>query len=179
MRFFKSKIGGEFDSYPVKVEFYKLTELSPVEQDKLLKQAGIWAKDAWQYDLPLFKNWNEYHWELSIRRVAEALYFAIYAYQPVGMFSLTDLVEYQCYPRPLKVKSLGSVYVDSRVRSLGIGRQILKKAELLAQKQHTDMIVLQTTKPSLNLFYKKQGYEYVCESHFDHQPLSSLSFKLK
>ncbi len=171
MNFFKKYYS--FDSYPIKVDFVKLTHLEPSQQEQFIKQAGLWATKNWQYIFPTITDW-----EADVRKFQENFYFAIYAGQPVGMFALKVLDEYQAFRRPLMVQTLFYVYVDERVRSLSVGKQITKEAERIAREQGMDMVVLQTTKPSLNSFYQKNGYRCVCDSQFYGQTVSNLMLSL-
>ena len=171
MHFFKTH--SVFDSYPIKVDFVKLTDLERSQQDQFIKQAGLWATQNWQYIFPTIPDW-----EADVRKFQDNFYFAIYAGQPVGMFALKSIDEYQNFIKPLKVQTLFYVYVDERVRSLSVGKQITKEAEKIAREQGANMVVLETTKPSLNSFYKKNGYSYVCDSQFYGQTVSNLMLSL-
>ncbi len=70
------------------------------------------------------------------------------------------------------------VYVDKEYRGLGFGKQIIEEAKRLTAMAGSDLILLDTLKPSLNRLYEKHGAKVVCEGKLYSHPTDVLSMTI-
>ena len=104
------------------------------------------------------------------------VYIGTYAGQPVAMFALLEH-EFP-NPRGLSARELMYVYVDKNYRGLGFGKQIIEEAKRLAAAAGSDLVLLDTLKPSLNRLYEKHGAKVVCEGSLFSHPTEVLSISI-
>jgi GNAT superfamily N-acetyltransferase len=131
--------------------------------------AAKWAEDEWGY---IRNKGVEFRKEV-MTKYKENVYIGCYAGEPVAMFALLN---HPLHPRlsavldsPNNAGELMYVYVRKEYRDLGFGKQIIEKAKQLAKDSGAKLILLDTLKPNLNGFYKRQAAEVVCEgSLFTH-----------
>ncbi|MCW8405302.1 GNAT family N-acetyltransferase [Legionella pneumophila] len=130
---------------------------------KHIPTAAKWAEDEWGY----IRNKGVEYREGVMHSLRHDVYIGTYAGQPVAMFALLEH-EFP-NPRGLSARELMYVYVDKNYRGLGFGKQIIEEAKRLAAAAGSDLVLLDTLKPSLNRLYEKHGAKVVCEgSLFSH-----------
>ncbi len=61
---------------------------------------------------------------------------------------------------------------------MGKSQQIIEKAKTLAAESGSDLIVLDTLKPSLNRLYEKHGAEVACEGRLFSHPTDVLTMRI-
>ncbi|KTD09307.1 GNAT family N-acetyltransferase [Legionella jamestowniensis] len=136
--------------------------------------AAKWAEDEWGY---IRNKGIDYRAEV-MRTLKDNVYIGTFAGQPVAMFALldhsfnADLVK--TTDNLTHARELMYVYVEKDCRGLGFGKQIIEKAKRLAAELGSDLILLDTLKPSLNGLYKKHGAEVVCEGQLFSHPTDVL-----
>ncbi|HCC3243606.1 TPA: GNAT family N-acetyltransferase [Legionella pneumophila] len=129
--------------------------------------AAKWAEDEWGY---IRSKGVEYR-EGVMRTLSRDVYIGTYAGQPVAMFAL---LEHE-FPNS---RELMYVYVDKEYRGLGFGKQVIEEAKRLTTMAGSDLILLDTLKPSLNRLYEKHGAKVICEGKLFSYPTDVLTIKM-
>ncbi|HAU1881956.1 TPA: GNAT family N-acetyltransferase, partial [Legionella pneumophila] len=123
---------------------HKLTFTRLSDCMEYLPLAAKWAEDEWGY----IRNKGVEYREGVMHALSHDLYIGTYAGQPVAMFALLE------HELPSS-RELMYVYVDKEYRGLGFGKQIIEEAKRLTAMAGSDLILLDTLKPSLNRLYEK------------------------
>ncbi|CCD08882.1 putative Acyl-CoA N-acyltransferase [Legionella pneumophila subsp. pneumophila] len=129
--------------------------------------AAKWAEDEWGY----IRNKGVEYREGVMRTLSQDVYIGTYAGQPVAMFAL---LEHE-FPNS---RELMYVYVDKEYRGLGFGKQVIEEAKQLTAMAGSDLILLDTLKPSLNRLYEKHGANVICEGKLFSHPTDVLTIKM-
>nr|HAT8713256.1 GNAT family N-acetyltransferase [Legionella jordanis] len=132
-----------------------------------LPLAAKWAEDEWGY----IRNKGVEYREGVMRTLSHDVYIGTYAGQPVAMFGL---LEHE-FPNS---RELMYVYVDKEYRGLGFGKQVIEEAKRLAAMAGSDLILLDTLKPSLNRLYEKHDAKVICEGKLFSHPTDVLTIKI-
>ena len=159
-----------FFSMALKRHQLVFTKLS--EYPQFLPIAAQWAEDEWGY---IRNKGVDYRMEV-LSSISHETYIGTFCGQPVAMFALLNQpaeISDEKF-KPFDSCELRYVYVDKNYRSLGFGSQILKEAKRCARLSEVDTIILDTLKPSLNGFYKKEGAVVVCEGSLVSHPTDVL-----
>ncbi|HHJ0474332.1 TPA: GNAT family N-acetyltransferase, partial [Legionella pneumophila] len=143
---------------------HKLTFTRLSDCMEYLPLAAKWAEDEWGY----IRNKGVEYREGVMHALSHDLYIGTYAGQPVAMFALLE------HELPSS-RELMYVYVDKEYRGLGFGKQIIEEAKRLTAMAGSDLILLDTLKPSLNRLYEKHGAKVVCEGKLYSHPTDVLS----
>lgn len=167
---------------------FNIVKLS--DEMKYLEQVAIWTEKQWGF---LRNNPGiEKRKELT-KAIKDNLYLIIYAGQPVGMFALHNhevlsvvetLQSNEETKEPtskvvkVKAKELTHVYIDKRVRGMGLGGRMIEAAKKIAKEQGVELVLLDTLNPNLNKFYEKHGAKVICDSQFLSHPSTMLRIKL-
>ncbi|HFD2288547.1 GNAT family N-acetyltransferase, partial [Legionella pneumophila] len=138
---------------------HKLTFTRLSDCMEYLPLAAKWAEDEWGY----IRNKGVEYREGVMHALSHDLYIGTYAGQPVAMFALLE------HELPSS-RELMYVYVDKEYRGLGFGKQIIEEAKRLTAMAGSDLILLDTLKPSLNRLYEKHGAKVVCEGKLYSHP---------
>ncbi|HGF0868001.1 TPA: GNAT family N-acetyltransferase, partial [Legionella pneumophila] len=142
---------------------HKLTFTRLSDCMEYLPLAAKWAEDEWGY----IRNKGVEYREGVMHALSHDLYIGTYAGQPVAMFALLE------HELPSS-RELMYVYVDKEYRGLGFGKQIIEEAKRLTAMAGSDLILLDTLKPSLNRLYEKHGAKVVCEGKLYSHPTDVL-----
>lgn len=122
-----------------------------------LKQASIWADEAWGY----LENSQDILVE-DIKEHADRFYIATYNQTMIGMFGL---YQHHSLNNKLVIDELNYVYIHPNFRKFGIGKSMIERAKEISKHEHgADLIILETASPTLNKFYEKLGAKLVCDS---------------
>ncbi|ANN96323.1 TPA: GNAT family N-acetyltransferase [Legionella pneumophila] len=146
---------------------HKLTFTRLSDCMEYLPLAAKWAEDEWGY----IRNKGVEYREGVMHALSHDLYIGTYAGQPVAMFALLE------HELPSS-RELMYVYVDKEYRGLGFGKQIIEEAKRLTAMAGSDLILLDTLKPSLNRLYEKHGAKVVCEGKLYSHPTDVLSMTI-
>ncbi|HDS3859693.1 TPA: GNAT family N-acetyltransferase [Legionella pneumophila] len=146
---------------------HKLTFTRLSDCMEYLPLAAKWAEDEWGY----IRNKGVEYREGVMHALSHDLYIGTYAGQPVAMFALLE------HELPSS-RELMYVYVDKEYRGLGFGEQIIEEAKRLTAMAGSDLILLDTLKPSLNRLYEKHGAKVVCEGKLYSHPTDVLSMTI-
>ncbi|WP_457604982.1 GNAT family N-acetyltransferase, partial [Legionella pneumophila] len=138
---------------------HKLTFTRLSDCMEYLPLAAKWAEDEWGY----IRNKGVEYREGVMHALSHDVYIGTYAGQPVAMFALLE------HELPSS-RELMYVYVDKEYRGLGFGKQIIEEAKRLTVMAGSDLILLDTLKPSLNRLYEKHGAKVVCEGKLYSHP---------
>ncbi|HAT2081714.1 N-acetyltransferase [Legionella taurinensis] len=146
---------------------HKLTFIRLSDCMEYLPLAAKWAEDEWGY----IRNKGVEYREGVMHALSHDVYIGTYAGQPVAMFALLE------HELPSS-RELMYVYVDKEYRGLGFGKQIIEEAKRLTAMAGSDLILLDTLKPSLNRLYEKHGAKVVCEGKLYSHPTDVLSMTI-
>ncbi|ABQ55766.1 TPA: GNAT family N-acetyltransferase [Legionella pneumophila subsp. pneumophila] len=146
---------------------HKLTFTRLSDCMEYLPLAAKWAEDEWGY----IRNKGVEYREGVMHALSHDVYIGTYAGQPVAMFALLE------HELPSS-RELMYVYVDKEYRGLGFGKQIIEEAKRLTVMAGSDLILLDTLKPSLNRLYEKHGAKVVCEGKLYSHPTDVLSMTI-
>ncbi|HDO9919669.1 TPA: GNAT family N-acetyltransferase [Legionella pneumophila] len=146
---------------------HKLTFTRLSDCMEYLPLAAKWTEDEWGY----IRNKGVEYREGVMHALSHDLYIGTYAGQPVAMFALLE------HELPSS-RELMYVYVDKEYRGLGFGKQIIEEAKRLTAMAGSDLILLDTLKPSLNRLYEKHGAKVVCEGKLYSHPTDVLSMTI-
>lgn len=142
---------------------HKLTFTRLNDCMKYLPLAAKWAEDEWGY----IRNKGVEYREGVMYALRDDVYIGTYAGQPVAMFALLE------HELPSS-RELMYVYVEKEYRGLGFGKQIIEEAKRLTAAAGSDLVLLDTLKPSLNRLYEKHGAKVVCEGSLFSHPTDVL-----
>ncbi|WP_367606648.1 GNAT family N-acetyltransferase [Legionella sp. W05-934-2] len=146
---------------------HKLTFTRLSDCMEYLPLAAKWAEDEWGY----IRNKGVEYRKGVMHALSHDVYIGTYAGQPVAMFALLE------HELPSS-RELMYVYVDKEYRGLGFGKQIIEEAKRLTAMAGSDLILLDTLKPSLNRLYEKHGAKVVCEGKLYSHPTDVLSMTI-
>ncbi|AWN75656.1 TPA: GNAT family N-acetyltransferase [Legionella anisa] len=146
---------------------HKLTFTRLSDCMEYLPLVAKWAEDEWGY----IRNKGVEYREGVMRTLSNDVYIGTYAGQPVSMFAL---LEHE-FPNS---RELMYVYVDKEYRGLGFGKQVIEEAKRLTIAAGSDLILLDTLKPSLNRLYEQHGAKVVCEGRLFSHPTDVLSMTI-
>lgn len=173
------------------LKFIKLNQITDAALfEKSLNLVTDWFTDEWGYihDKDKTREQAVTDRKKYLIENADKIYLAFYGSLVVGSFRVEckewadDLVSIQAkkgLENQLKTSEIWFVYVEPTCRSLGLGRQIVRKIkQLSATEMKTNMILLETLKPGLNHLYKTEGAEEICENHLNNNLTDVLRIKL-
>ncbi|MDW9178586.1 GNAT family N-acetyltransferase [Legionella pneumophila] len=146
---------------------HKLTFTRLSDCMEYLPLAAKWAEDEWGY----IRNKGVEYREGVMRMLSQDVYIGTYAGQPVAMFALLEHEVPDSH-------ELMYVYVDKEYRGLGFGKQVIEEAKRLTAVAGSDLILLDTLKPSLNRLYEKHGAKVVCEGSLFSYPTDVLTIRV-
>ncbi len=176
-----------FSSAKPILNFTTLDQISnPLLFQKYLNAIATWFTDEWGY---LYDK-NKTRTQAIEERQHELLdctahiHLAFYHQQLVGAFRIEDKPFTEALlTRPGQdmrhAKELWFIYVDSAYRTLGVGRQMLQQIKRLSQQMQVDTLLLETLKPSLNGFYKKQNAQWILEHRLVGHPTDMLKITVR
>lgn len=173
----------------------KFSKLSQIERDsslykQCLEAVTMWFTDEWGYLHDQSKTREE---TIMTRKKylasnADRVHLAFYGDILIGSFrienkefdeNLMRSQERTHMQDALRTNEIWFIYVESRCRGLGFGRQIVQKIKELSQTEIPARIVLlETLKPSLNHLYKIEGAELICENLLEHHTTDVMRIAL-
>ena len=151
---------------------------SPKLTFKKLSDCPEHLEDEWGY----IRNKGVEFRTQVIDSIKNKFYIGFIGKIPVSMFtvlprdnSFFDFTTKAEYP----ASELMYVYVDKMYRDLGLGKQIVNQAKNIANASGSSYLFLDTLKPRLTNYYKKQGAEYLGEGSFFGCHTDIMKIKLK